>query len=131
MRAYLKSLLSDTYNVAVAENGKHAIEAIQTDKIPDLILSDVMMPEVSGYELLQAIKQNERTKDIPVILVTAKAGDESKTEGLGIGADDYLVKPFSAKEMLAGVEARIRDRAYAKKLDAGPCRCQCRARTKG
>jgi PAS domain S-box-containing protein len=107
MRSYLKTLLSDDYEVTTVPTGKAAIECIEPDKLPDIILSDVMMPEVNGFELLKAIKSNDATKDIPVILVSAKAGEESKTEGLEYGADDYLVKPFSAKEMLARVDARI------------------------
>jgi signal transduction histidine kinase len=107
MRTYLKNLLSEKFNVTVAANGKAAIESIDGEKLPDLILTDVMMPEVNGYELLKAIKTNELTKHIPVILISARAGEQSTIEGMGYGADDYIVKPFSANEMLARVDARI------------------------
>jgi PAS domain S-box-containing protein len=107
MRAYLKRLLWDDYDVLEAPNGKAALQLIHPDRLPDLILADVMMPETDGYTLLEAIKLNRLTMHIPVILVSAKAGEASRIEGLRYGADDYLVKPFSAKEMLARVDARI------------------------
>lgn len=107
MTVYLKRLLDDEYDVTVAANGRFAIEAIQSGRVPDLILSDIMMPEVDGYGLLQAMKSNERTKDIPIIFLTARAGDDSTLEGMRTGVDDYIVKPFSAKELMARIDARI------------------------
>jgi len=107
MREYLQSLLSKQYAVALAPNGRVAIDNIDPDRLPDLILCDIMMPELDGYGVLHAIKSNTLTREIPVILLSAKAGEESKVEGLNAGADDYLVKPFSAKEVLARIDARI------------------------
>ena len=73
----------------------------------DLVLSDVMMPKLDGFDLLKALRGDERTQTIPVILLSARAGEESRVEGMGAGADDYLVKPFSARELLARVEAHL------------------------
>ena len=107
MRTYLKNMLEENYSISVAENGKAALELISPQHLPDLILSDLMMPEEDGKALLRAIKNNEVTRRIPVILLTAKAGEESLIDGLTVGADDYLTKPFSARELLARIDARI------------------------
>ena len=71
---------------------------------PDLVLTDVMMPRLDGFGLLRAIRADELTRELPVILLSARAGEESKIEGLEASADDYLVKPFSARELVARVE---------------------------
>ncbi|QHS58931.1 response regulator [Chitinophaga agri] len=107
MRDYLQRLLEKHYNVETAANGKLALEKIRTH-IPDLVVSDIMMPEMDGTELLHRIKHDQATNSLPVILVSARAGEEAKIEGYDIGADDYLTKPFSAKELLARVRAQIR-----------------------
>src|SRR6185369_10533761 len=73
----------------------------------DLVLSDVMMSKLDGFGLLRALRADERTMTIPVLLLSARAGEESRVEGLGAGADDYLVKPFGAREMLARVAAHL------------------------
>nr|WP_302180154.1 PAS domain-containing protein [Chryseosolibacter indicus] len=117
MRGYMHSLLCEDYEVVMAENGKKAIEAIQPGKMPDLVLSDVMMPEVDGYQLLAAIKSNSVMQHIPVILLSARADEEAKIEGMRYGADDYLIKPFSAKEMLARIDARIQIARMQKKTE--------------
>ena len=75
---------------------------------PDLILADVMMPKLDGLALLKALRADQSTADAPVILLSARAGEEAKVEGLQSGADDYLVKPFSARELVARVQAAIR-----------------------
>lgn len=107
MRAYLKTLLEKNYNIVVAKNGKEALEKIHK-KPPDLVLSDIMMPVMDGIQLLKEIKQNRHTAHIPVILLSARAGEEAKIEGYDIGADDYLVKPFSSKELLSRIRAQIK-----------------------
>ncbi|MFP2902464.1 ATP-binding protein, partial [Corallococcus sp. 4LFB] len=84
---------------------------------PDLILSDVMMPRLDGFGLLQALRADERTRTVPVILLSARAGEEAQEEGLHAGADDYLVKPFSTRDLLARVTAQL-TRARLRKLEA-------------
>src|SRR5690606_29753684 len=74
---------------------------------PDLVVSDVMMPRMDGFELLAALRREPATREIPIILLCARAGEESRIEGLDAGADDYLVKPFSARELLARVNAHL------------------------
>ena len=107
MREHLRSLLQDRYSIATANHGKEALEKIK-ENIPDLVLSDVMMPVMDGINLLKAIKSNPDTEHIPVILLTARAGEESRIEGLEIGADDYLIKPFSAKELIARINSQLK-----------------------
>jgi len=106
MREYLAAILATSYNVHTAKNGLDALEKLKTDK-PSLILTDVMMPVMDGIQLLKQVKDNKDTTKIPVVLLTARAGEESRIEGYEIGADDYLVKPFSAKELLARIRAQI------------------------
>ncbi len=107
MRAYIKNLLQKQYHVVTANNGMEALHQVK-EHSPQLILSDVMMPVMDGIQLLKAVKENVQTQNIPVILLSARAGEESKIEGYETGADDYLVKPFSAKELLARVGANIK-----------------------
>lgn len=107
MRDYLQRLLQHYYIVDTAANGKIALERIN-HQFPELIISDVMMPEMDGVALLHHLKSEQQTSGIPVILLSARAGEEAKIAGYDIGADDYLVKPFSAKELLARVRAQIR-----------------------
>jgi PAS domain S-box-containing protein len=107
MREYITALLIKNFHVITAGNGLEALEKIK-QRQPDLILSDIMMPVMDGNELIKEIKQNRQTARIPVILLSARAGEEAKIEGYDVGADDYLVKPFSAKELLARVRAQIK-----------------------
>lgn len=107
IRAYLRNLLQKRYRIVTASNGREGLHKIKEIK-PTLVISDVMMPVTDGIELVKEIKQNPATNNIPVILLSARAGEEAKVEGYDIGADDYLVKPFSAKELLAKVESQIK-----------------------
>ncbi|PWV55843.1 ATP-binding protein [Chitinophaga sp. S165] len=107
MRDYLQRLLEKQYSVDTAANGKEALDKINAN-LPELVISDIMMPEMDGIQLLQHIKHEPLTNSLPVILVSARAGEEAKIEGYDIGADDYLTKPFSAKELLARVRAQVR-----------------------
>jgi len=107
MRSFIKSLLENAYNVVEAENGKIALEAIRKYN-PHVILSDVMMPVMDGYQLTQTIKSDPDLKHIPIILITAKAGKEAVVSAMDIGADDYLPKPFSSDELLARTRSALR-----------------------
>ncbi len=107
MRDYVKRLLSNHWTVEAVANGKAALAAIQRHK-PDLVLSDVMMPELDGFQLLQALRANPETSTIPIVLLSARAGEEATIEGLATGADDYLIKPFSARELLARVNTHLK-----------------------
>ena len=106
MRNYVRELLSPMYAVEAVADGEQALAAA-TRELPDLILSDVMMPRLDGFGLLKAVRDDETLRQQPIILLSARAGEESRIEGLGAGADDYLVKPFSARELLARVGALL------------------------
>ena len=101
------SLESAGYNVLQAENAKTA-HSLVLDKYPDLILLDWMMPVTNGLELLRRLKRDEMTDHIPVIMLTAKAEESSKISGLDSGADDYIAKPFSPRELLSRIKAILR-----------------------
>ncbi len=106
MRAYLQRLLSRHYRVEAVADGQEALEAIKQN-LPDLVLADIMMPVLDGFGLLKAIRENPVTKTLPVIFLSARAGEESKVEGMDKGADDYLIKPFSSRELMARVAAHL------------------------
>ena len=106
MRQYVRRLLGERYDVEAVPDGEAALEAARA-RPPDLVLSDVMMPRLDGFGLLNALRADPATRAIPVILLSARAGEESRVEGLEAGADDYLVKPFSARELLARVGANL------------------------
>ena len=106
MREYISSLLGGDYDVTAVVNGQEALaEALR--RPPDLILSDVMMPHMDGFELLAALRSDEKTRTIPVVMLSARADEEAKIEGLQMGADDYLSKPFSSRELRARVASQI------------------------
>lgn len=106
MRAYITRLLSPHWHVEMASDGEQALLAAQNNP-PDLVLADVMMPRMDGLSLVKALRTDERTRTVPIILLSARAGEESTVEGLASGADDYLVKPFSAQELRARVGAQL------------------------
>jgi signal transduction histidine kinase/DNA-binding response OmpR family regulator len=106
MRHYLARLLAGRYTVQTVPDGQAALEAARARR-PDLILSDVMMPRLDGIGLLRELRAEAHLKTVPVILLSARAGEESRVEGLHEGADDYLVKPFTARELLARVKAHL------------------------
>jgi len=107
LRDYMSGLLAPNYRVMTANDGRAALEAIAT-QLPDIILSDVMMPRMTGMELVRALRTDAATADVPIVLLSARAGQESTVEGLDAGCDDYLIKPFTAQELLARVRAHVR-----------------------
>lgn len=111
VRVYVADLLKNEYEILLAENGEKGLE-LALDNIPDLILSDIMMPGMDGIEFCRRIKTSWQTSHIPIILLTAKVGDESKLEGLETGADDYLTKPFNADELLVRIKNLIEQRKH-------------------
>lgn len=107
---YIGDSLAEKYNVLLAANGAKAIELLATEPI-DLILTDVMMPDVDGVQLCRAVKRNLRTSHIPVIMLSAKSDTSDQMEGLGVGADDYISKPFSLDLLKAKIRNQLRTRA--------------------
>ncbi len=122
MRDYVGRLLAAEYRVCTASNGEEALALARQDS-PDLVVADVMMPRLDGFGLLSQLRSDAMLADVPVILLSARAGESSRVDGLTAGADDYLVKPFSARELLATVNAhvalaRMRRRAREEALTA-------------
>ena len=109
IRHYIKDVLSSEYIIAESANGKEAMEAVAGSK-PDLIISDIMMPEMDGITLCRKVKQNTELNDIPVILLTAKARVEDKQEGLEVGADSYIPKPFNVSVLMSTIANLLENR---------------------
>lgn len=107
MREYVSGLLRGRFELAQAPNGKIALEEAER-LLPELVITDVMMPVMDGFALLAALRQNPATRNIPVIVLSARAGEEARIDGVDAGADDYLTKPFSARELLARVDAQLK-----------------------
>ena len=106
MRDYVSRLLSSRWDVEAVADGQAALEAARRRK-PDLVLADIMMPYLDGVGLLSALRRDLQLWDVPVILLSARVGEEARAEGLEAGADDYLVKPFSARELIARVSSHL------------------------
>jgi CheY-like chemotaxis protein len=99
----LGHILSDTYSLNFATNGAKALELVNIKK-PDLILLDIMMPEMDGFEVCKILKSNPKTSGIPIIFLTAKSDRESVVRGLSLGAVDYLIKPFEKDDVLIRIQ---------------------------
>ncbi len=99
-------LNKEGYSVIWKENGEEALKAIKEDK-PDLILLDIMMPVMGGYEVLRRLKEDEKLKSVPVIMLTARAQEKDVVKGIGMGAEDYITKPFHPAELLARVKRML------------------------
>lgn len=106
VRDYIRGLLEPSYEVDGAADGESALEVARS-RPPDLVLSDVMMPGLDGFGLLRALRTDSRLRTLPVVLLSARAGEDARLEGLDAGADDYLVKPFGARELLARVRVHV------------------------
>ena len=106
MRAYLARLLRPLGAVELVSDGQEALEAVRR-RVPDVVVSDVMMPGLDGFGLVRALREDPRTTTLPIVLLSARAGEESRVEGASLGADDYVVKPFSARELVARVGAQL------------------------
>jgi PAS domain S-box-containing protein len=123
MRDYLLRLLSERYEVVTAANGEEALRAAR-ERAPALIVSDVMMPVMDGFALLKALRGDAGLAGVPVILLSARAGEEATLDGIRAGADDYLVKPFSARELNARVDALIERKRFERQLATAEQRLQ-------
>ena len=106
MRDYLVSLLSQHWSVEAVGDGETALQKVRSSA-PDLVLTDVMMPGLDGFQLLRALRSDPETKDVAVVMLSARAGEGATVEGLEAGADDYVVKPFVARELIARVRANL------------------------
>lgn len=102
MRGYLAQMLGSLYEVECCADGALALAAIRRNP-PDIVITDVMMPVMDGFELLVALRSDAQTRSLPIVMLSARAGEEARVEGIEAGADDYLVKPFSARELMARV----------------------------
>lgn len=114
MRGYVSARLSRRYHVLTSADGQEALELLRSRTV-DLVIADVMMPQKDGYELCRELKSDERLNHIPVILLTAKARDEEKMDGLSAGADDYICKPFNGQELLIRAENLISIRSMLRR----------------
>jgi PAS domain S-box-containing protein len=116
MRDYVARLLSERWEVEAVGDGNAALEAIRRAR-PDLVVTDAMMPGMDGFGLLRALRADPALRSIPVVLLSARAGDESTAEGLDAGADDYVVKPFRARDLLVRITARLVSSRAAREAD--------------
>jgi K+-sensing histidine kinase KdpD len=112
----LSSLLSKEYDVSVAKSGERALEILQSGRLFDLILLDIVMPEMDGFKLCSLIKADERFKDIPIIFISALTEIESKVKGFQMGGVDYITKPFQKEEVLARVKTHLTIRELTSEL---------------
>jgi signal transduction histidine kinase/FixJ family two-component response regulator len=106
MREHISRILNDGYEITAVADGAAALQAARENK-PDLVLADVMMPGLDGFGLLRELRTDESLRETPIILISARAGEEARTEGIAAGADDYITKPFNAKELLARVRTTL------------------------
>ncbi|WP_433934228.1 ATP-binding protein [Sorangium cellulosum] len=116
MRMYVRRILDERWTVEDVSDGAGALEIARRSP-PDLVIADVMMPGLDGFGLLRALRADPATRSVPVIMLSARAGEESRVEGLAAGADDYLVKPFSARELIARVATHLQLAAHRREAE--------------
>ena len=114
MRQYINRLLEPRYRVEAVSDGEAALASARV-RAPDLILTDAMMPRLDGFGLLRALRADPALCEIPIVMLSARAGEESRIEGVQAGADDYLTKPFSARELVARIDANVKMAALRRK----------------
>ncbi len=124
VRNYLVSSFTGNYNILVADNGADALKTINEEEV-DLLISDVMLPEMDGYKLCKSVKQNIKTSHIPILLLTAKTSEEDQLEGLTCGADDYITKPFNLSSLRLKINNRLMQKRrilehYSETLEINP-----------
>ena len=117
MRDYLRRLLPQHWHVEAVADGDAALAAARREK-PDLIVSDVMMPGIDGFALVRALRDDESLRDVRIMLLSARAGEEARVEGLSSGADDYLIKPFAARELIARIGNQLHRTRLRQEADA-------------
>src|SRR5262249_17511551 len=117
LRDFVRAVLERQFEVIVAADGQDALELVRRER-PDLVLSDVMMPGMSGIDLCRALRDDPSLGSTPIILPTARTGAEAALEGYGAGADDFVPKPFHARVLLARVRAQLKIRALGLRLAA-------------
>lgn len=115
LRTTIVTLLEDHFEVSEAADGREGIDKARLN-FPDLIISDIMMPDTNGYELVDELKANSKTRHIPIILLTALSEDEKKIEGYNYGADDYIVKPFKFDVLLSRINNLLKTREDLQKI---------------
>lgn len=113
----LVDVLRDEYSLIIATSGREALECVKQDTLPDLILLDIMMPDINGYEVLIQLKKDPRTRDIPVIFITGMGEAVSETKGLVLGAVDYIKKPFSLSIVKARIDTHLKLKRYQDRLE--------------
>src|SRR5262249_16900128 len=115
MREYLARLLGEHWDVESVRDGQAALDAIRRSP-PDLLVTDVMMPGLDGFALLRALRSDAALREVQVIVLSARAGEEATAEGLNFGADDYVVKPFTARDLCVRVAARLASAKLAREV---------------
>jgi len=113
----MNGLFEDRYQVVQATSGREALKVVMSDEPPDMVLLDIMMPDMDGYEVLRRIRQHPPTANIPVIFLTALASQQDERLGLDLGAADYLTKPVDPEKVIARVQAHVRATVHARRME--------------